>query len=329
MPEQLLDYNANSTVLTGGYTTGSGVLNVVDTTPFGGTAPFVVEIVDQTTGDTKVVLKVTAITSGTQFAVSPETTDTAASAGDFVNAVLSKGALTRYISDAVLFGTFASLPSAGRAGRTYFFTDSLYSHAIDDGSAWKYFVQGKLVAPPSGFTTQNASSSVLTTTNGGESLLSAVGTSGNNVTGRYVTYPTAPFTRTFCLQLTPAQVNGSGGPTNGTAGIYISDGSAVEYFGCYGVSNLAIQYGPAVNNITTNVITPRYTALFNNIMWLRIDDGVNTAGQRTFWFSFDGINFFQFWQESNTAQLTPTRLGFFTQAFDMNTLVNVWCLGYQ
>jgi hypothetical protein len=317
--------NDPSTTLSAAITSsGATSISVTSATGFPASGNFRILI------DSELML-VTAV-SGTTFTVTRGIEGTAAVTHTNTTPVhmeISAGGLLQVFAELNRSGPYASLPAARRAGGLYLFEDSLYQFARDNGSSWDHFVQGKKVSPPGGFTTQNASSSVLTTTNGGESLLSAVGAGGNNVTGRYVAYPTAPFTRTFCLQMTPARVNGSGNPDNGTAGIYLSDGTAVEYFGIYGVSMLAIQFGPSVTNITTNVITPRYTTFFNNILWLRIDDGVNTAGQRTFWYSFDGVNFFQFWQESNTANLTPTRLGFFAQAFDTSTFSNVWCLGYQ
>lgn len=100
MSEQFANYPAATTVAVGGYTAGSGVLNVASTAgSFPGSGTFTVVIQDQTTGAAKVVLRVSAINSSTQFAVAAEGTDANANAGDNVYAVLSAAAMAQFKTD--------------------------------------------------------------------------------------------------------------------------------------------------------------------------------------------------------------------------------------
>src|ERR1700688_1353270 len=112
MSEQLANF-AYTTVAAGGYTAGSGVLNVASTStgsgiqsfPLSGT--FDVSISDHTTTPPtpKALLQVTAINSGTQFAVTNNGgVDVNMNAGDIVQIVMSVRSLT-----ALLAGIWAGL----------------------------------------------------------------------------------------------------------------------------------------------------------------------------------------------------------------------------
>ncbi len=106
-----------TTVAAGGYTAGSGVLNVASTSTGSGimafptAAIFTVTISDPTTKAAKAVLKVTGINSATQFAVTASVQPDAQSAdvncvlGDLVQADIDGRAL-----NAILSGTWAALP---------------------------------------------------------------------------------------------------------------------------------------------------------------------------------------------------------------------------
>ena len=246
-----------------------------------------------------------------------------------VNMVVTKGMIDQIRADLIKSGTFANLPAAGNAGDLYVFEDSHYEFARDNGSGQDLYLAGSKLVAPTGFAWQNQSTASLITTFGGESILSAVGGGGNNVNGRYVAYPSAPFTRDFCLRIWPQFINGGASPFNGTGGIYVSDGTKIEYFAIYGLSQMAVQYGPSLTTITTNVVAPVYTGLLSDRLWIRFDDGVNSSGKRTYSYSVDdGKNWAQFYQSTNTANLTPTSLGFFAQAYEINTKVLTTCLHY-
>jgi hypothetical protein len=225
----------------------------------------------------------------------------------------------------VTAGTFASLPGFPVAGQLYFFTDSIYECAIYSGSAWLYFLAGRSLTPPNdgAFTWQNQSTALDTGVHGGANMLSAVGAGGSNVNGRYIAYPTPPFTMTMAFQGQPISVAGNS-PTNGNGGMYLSDGTKVIVFGIYGpLPSLALQYGPSMTNITSNLITVRQTSAAP-IYWLRMDDGVTTSGYQTFWTSYDGINWTKQLDQPSTTDLTATRIGYFVSAYDTGTFYQAW-----
>lgn len=94
-----------TTVAAGGYTAGSGVLNVASTSagsgplPFPGAATFSVSISDPTTHVVKTLLRVTGINSSTQFATaSVAGLDVSCVLGDIVEAVIDSVALTAIVA---------------------------------------------------------------------------------------------------------------------------------------------------------------------------------------------------------------------------------------
>jgi hypothetical protein len=218
-------------------------------------------------------------------------------------------------------GTFASLPGSPVSGQFYLFTNSIYDMAIYQSSAWIYLKDGLSLTPPAGFSWMNQSTATLNTTNGGEIITSAVGANAPNLNIRYVTYPSAPFTRTLCCRI--GLFNGGGhAATNGSAGLIISDGTKVETLCFYGPSSTGtfnIQTGPTATNVNANVITGAAWVPGEGLVWFRMDDGVTTSAKRTFFLSFDGITFIQIYQESNTQFLTPTRIGYYADAYDTGT----------
>lgn len=97
--------NLASTTLSAGYTSGAGSITVGNTAGDNGSYPFPVAptfrvvILDASTQVPKVILKVTAVTDGTHFAVTAEGTDANAASGDIVACVLSAGAVTQLLTD--------------------------------------------------------------------------------------------------------------------------------------------------------------------------------------------------------------------------------------
>ncbi len=98
-------------------------------------------------------------------------------------------------------GTFASLPSAGTAGRTYYFTDSVYDFAYDTGSAWQYFRDGKRMYDPTlqSWSWVNQGSAAVSTSNGGIRMTAGVGSISNNVHLYVKTAPSPPYTVTVAF----------------------------------------------------------------------------------------------------------------------------------
>lgn len=152
-----------TTVGIGGYTAGSGVLNVISTTgspTFSTSAPFRVTVEDVITFQVYVVLKVTAINSGTQFAVVAEGSDANAAAGCNVFQVLTAGSLLQLIADSEASGTFANLPvTVSPSGYKYKCTDAPYTF-VSNGSLWVASYDGcpaTLPGPSGNWTADNLS----------------------------------------------------------------------------------------------------------------------------------------------------------------------------
>lgn len=96
-----------TTVATGGYTNGSGTLNVDAGAPFSTTQQYRVMILDQSTNAVKAILKVTAY-SGSAWTVTDDGMDTDAAEGDIVQLCLTSGAMDQIRAD-----MFRSVSSGG------------------------------------------------------------------------------------------------------------------------------------------------------------------------------------------------------------------------
>lgn len=177
--------NLAGTLLNGAYTSGSGVLNVDSTAaPFPQTGNFRVAVADPTTFAVKVLLKVTAINSATQFAVTAEGSDANGADNDLCKLVLTNDGLGSMFADALQFGTYANLPATTnqRLGNRYLCTDSPYE-CVFDGSAWDHFIPsiGQVTQPPtSGWSWVNQGGASVVTTHGGLQLLAPAGAGDNH-----------------------------------------------------------------------------------------------------------------------------------------------------
>jgi len=119
--------NCLTYVAAGGYTSGSGVLNVDSTAaPFPQVGDFRISIFDQATGDLTVILKVTAVSSGTQFAVTAEGTDASAAEDDVVRGTMITAASIESVRGLVLIEEKSANDSASLD-----FT-SLYTSLFDE-----------------------------------------------------------------------------------------------------------------------------------------------------------------------------------------------------
>jgi hypothetical protein len=239
---------------------------------------------------------------------------------------------------------FGSIPSC--TSSTFFqpINNSLYTQAYCNGSSTlTYYYGGLQVTLPTGFAWQNQSTATLTTTNGGELLLSAVGANGANLNGREIAYPTAPFVRTLTARIKGYTISGHIA-ANSYGGIYISDGTKVVAFGLYGVGynatpqinpSLAVQYGPTMTNITTAVSAGSQPIAQSDIIFIRFGDGykcdgsTTSSGNRYYCYSYDNVNFIQFYTETNTTNLTATQMGYFVNGYDTSTYTMLWALGWQ
>ena len=223
-------------------------------------------------------------------------------------------------------GTFSGLPGSPSNGQLYLFTDSIYDQALYQSSAWSYMKNGRIMTPPadSSFTWHNQSTATVTTASGGANILSAIGANAVNVNGRYIAYPAAPFTITMAARIKGfPQSAKPAGNTNG--GMYLSDGTKVVTFCIYNLAQpgFNVQYGPSMTNITTNVAVDEPVSPMD-IYWLRFDDSVTTSGKRSYYISYDGTVWILMYQESNSTNLTATRIGYYAYAYDSNTYTQTW-----
>jgi hypothetical protein len=141
--------NGCSTTVTGGYTPGSGVLNVASTaSPWPSTGNYRLVILDATFTTVKVILKVTGVNSGTQFAVTAEGVDASALDGDPVRGTeITAAMLDSMRGDMSAQGADASLPATTnhKAGDVYQSNDLPYLYVFDGASWVKYSVGAKVL----------------------------------------------------------------------------------------------------------------------------------------------------------------------------------------
>ena len=298
--------NNASTSLTAGYTSGSGSITVTTTAGnFPAAAPFRVGIFD-TAGALVVLLKVTAITDGTHFAVTAEGTDASASSGATVRHLLTAGGMDGIRADLTQFGTFSSLPNTTgqKQGNRYIVTDGPYEYYYT-GSVW----QARLAsigdvtppAPASNWTGVNTGSNWTATDVGGSININIARNASLNWRAIRKTQPSTPYTVTMHARWTAPQENSS------TFGLYFYDGTklmGIEVLIQNTVQTIRVE---KITNVTTDNTT---LASFANTrgqfmtggLWFRI---VNNS-TLSFQWSIDG----QVWNvlatETRGTFITPT-----------------------
>lgn len=195
MPELYFN-NYSTTVAIGGYSSGSGVLNVGSTAGISILAGETVRLaIYDATPALVVILIATAVNSGTQFAVTAEGADANALAGQTVINALTVGAMDQIRSDISGLGTFANLPTLNLlAGMRYKQTDGPYDF-IYDGSQWQPFVMGyQAVLPVAGnFTWANQGGATVDFSKG-FGLLSVPANASLSLRVQYASLPSTPFT---------------------------------------------------------------------------------------------------------------------------------------
>jgi hypothetical protein len=98
---------------------------------------------------------------------------------------------------------------------------------------------------------------------------------------------------------------------------------------------LAVQYGPTMTNITTAVSAGSQPIAQSDIIFIRFGDGykcdgsTTSSGNRYYCYSYDNVNFIQFYTETNTTNLTATQMGYFVNGYDTSTYTMLWALGWQ
>ncbi len=209
--------NAITAVASGGYTSGSGVLNVDSTaSPFPTDRQFHLVVQDPSTFAVKVILRVTGSNSGTQWTVAAEGSDANALEDDVVTLMLTKGAFDQIRQDMSGYGTYANRPSSAlmKKGARYYPTDKMWT-CIHDGSAWVDLYDGVPIVVPAAadFTYQVNTSTTSTKSDTGSGLKIVKGYQNGYVRLTHNTSPpSAPYTLevAFIPKLANSNFNGTG-----------------------------------------------------------------------------------------------------------------------
>jgi len=266
-------------------------------------------------------MKVTNV-SGAVFTIergAGATTAAAHSNAAAIKAILAAEDLDQMRQDMSRKGTYTALQAVTdmKAGDRWKLTDSPYSEAYYDGSNWLYFCDGIQMTLPdaTGFSWDNQGNASRSLTNGYELVsVTAAGDGPQDISVRYKTAPTAPYTVTACWNPT---LNNKGQ----TVGLIFRDSASGK------IMSLAVGHGQGdVNPIlfveyftsssayssTPATEVPHGVPTIQRI-WIRIEDD-NT--NRKYYASADGITFDEFYSEGRTTQFTADQVGWFIRNYN-------------
>lgn len=304
--------NLCSTNLTAGYTPGAGSIQVTSTgSPFPSSPQFHVYIADVTTGIVKVILKVTAVTDGTHWAVTAEGNDVSANANDVVKLSLTAGAIDQMRADNVALSTFASKNTAAKAGRIQLYSD-VPNLARDNGSSFDPFGPvyplGDVTSPS--FSWRNQGSATLSNNGQTSFLLVAALAAGHDLKCREITAPGTPYS--ISVAFVPQFLQTS---ANIGFGLYFADSSSgkIVIGGLVNVGtnnvNLRVDNFTNATTFSGNVGVLGSIQTITTPIWIKAQD---TGTDHVFSWSVNGVNFQQIFSVGRTAFLTtPDRVGFF------------------
>lgn len=310
---ELLANNA-STTLNGGINNSTTSVVVTSATGFPVTGNFRVIV------DSEIML-VTGV-SGNTFTVTRGVESTGAvshSSGANITHILTAAGLAQFIDDnttsgaAVGAGAIGSRPAAGTAGNLYIPTDGKIIQR-DNGVSWDSFGPFyKFTQPPvaSSFTAINAGSGVLSD-QGGTLLLTQPYVNGHNYAAWYIAQ-TSTWSVTACFAAVVDTHNSQSTVELGL-GFVNSSGQQFSWLGFeVGGSNVIMRVSYDNNSHTfgaTRVQSTGYVCNQGGIMprpfWVRISYG---ASNRTYEYSFDGVNFQTAYTESKNTSFTPNAAG--------------------
>lgn len=304
-----LKYSGNAERMTvtlgAGYTAGSGTMSLAS--GHGARLPANGDFYLVPKTGTYQVFKVTARSTDTLTVTGSidGTTDTSIAAGVELEWNLTASALTQLKADVALqSGTYASRPAAGTAGRSYLCTDFPFL-SLDNGSSWvnmgPLFPMGSVDISGFSWVNQGGASE---TASGPGLVLSAPLNAGASFRLRVKSVPATPYTITLTFIPSLAAVNYQ---RFGLFWRQSSDGKLALFYYVYN-SGWQIHYdrfsdtngggGSAVKSINANYLP---------VMFLRItEDSTN----RTMFYSIDGINWVQFYQETRTTYITADQFGY-------------------
>lgn len=297
VPEYYADL-VQTVVATGGYTAGSGILNVQSTgLPFSQTNVMHVHIVDAATKLVKAILKLTALNSSTQWACVADTShDGNGAAGDLVRLCLTQGAMDQIKLDIAgkvsQQDTYASLSAGPLATNGAFVgakceqTDGPYDWRWN-GSIWVPRIpgQGIVTLPPtSGWTWDNQGGGTADSAYG-YLHLDAPRAGAVNGRGYYRTAPATPYTLTVFMRMnlpSAGETGVTGSNMGGGIGFRDSSGKWINLYWVL-AGNWEIDYAKWNSSTSINANYYNYSAsgaadwiASRNGIWLRLkDDGTD------------------------------------------------------
>jgi hypothetical protein len=300
---------AETLVGPGGYSVGSGILNVVGVAAFPANGNFRVVLSDPTSGNPRVILQVTGINSATQFAVVPEGADAIGFVSDKVTAVLTSGALDAIRANISRIGRFSELPTAAlsKPGDRFDAEDGFSLRY--DGTTWTPFATSVIMRKPrlADYGSVNLASSSVADGGAGIYLRNAASETGLNVYS--LAAPSAPYVLVVrmagYLQFASGHAPGFGVCfRNSTSGKI----ETLQVGNASGGLEIGVDYWTSPTVFSSALAAAVPFMFVGEQMWLAIaDDGTN----KEFAFSPDGVNFETVFSESRTANFTADRLGFF------------------
>jgi hypothetical protein len=304
---------AETTVGVAGYTAGSGVLNVLSTaSPFKSTGLYSVAISDPTSTNVKALLTVTAVNSGTQFAVISGGLDANCAAGDIVTAVETERSIDQLRKDVSRFGAFSVMPGIAKQGDVYRADDGY--EFVYDGTNWvPYNLTVKMRKPVlADYAAINLAGGSLNDSSNGLFLQDSTAEEGLHI--YKLAAPSTPYTITARMS-GMMELQSSKSPGFGLC--FRASGSAkVETIMASNNSGVGANPGCWVGVDYWTDSTTFSSALASAIcftcslddLWFKIsDDGTN----KLFYVSSDGVNWIQLLSETRTTNLTANEVGWF------------------
>lgn len=299
--------NLCSTTLTAGYTAGAGSITVASTaSPWPSSPVFRVYVSDATTGVVKVILKVTAVTDGTHWAVTAEGSDANAASSDVVKLSLTAGGMDAIRADLHQTGALASAV-ANKAGNLYLPNDGLEiyrdtgSVMVPWGPIWPLTDPALQTWTQTGF-----GSCTSDTTHGGVDINNPTAEGSFNIHALLKNTPSTPWHAEFGF----VQVGNTGG--NLMAGPCVSDGTKfaiyTSHFQAAAVQHVEFYASNATTYGGFTPINPGILFAWGPVIFVRLgDDGTN----RTYDVSCDGFTWLQVGTEVRTANVTASKVGFY------------------
>lgn len=317
MAEQYQNLGITTTTATIDSSTNPFNVLVTSVSSFPSTFPFRITITDSAGTNAEPML-VTGITASTMTAYRGTAISTYAAAevpipiltthssGSTVSHNLTAGAMNQIRSDIDQYNSIANRPSSAQVGDRYIGSDSRYDFYRYNGTLWQPFIGSTVITPPPGTTTFTNSGNTVTVTTYGDGAFLMSNASSSSIS-EYINTNTLPGTYT----ITGVFISGGVNANFTSQGICLFDGTKIVSFGV--AINSSFPGGVWTidqwNNFSSH--NGNYTAAgpasAGVPLWVQI---VVTTSSRTFNSSYNGKDWYQQAQVSNTDFLTPTNWGF-------------------